>query len=151
MTPTERLKEIRDRLSAAEYRLTPQREVITKLLLEHSDQHLSAEEIYDLVRRTNPEVGLATVYRTLELLTDLHVIQSVDFGDGRQRYEFNDDRKHAHHHFICTRCGRVTEVAEDLLERLEAAIEAAHGCRITNHQVKLYGICGQCLRRDEDV
>lgn len=147
MTVSSRLKEIKDRISAAEYRLTPQREVILKLLAEQSCAHLSAEEIYDLVRRTNPEIGLATVYRTVEMLSELKVIHSIDFGDGRLRYEFTDEDKHAHHHLICTRCGRVTEVGEDLLEKLEQSIEGKHGFRITDHQVKLYGVCKECLGR----
>ncbi|MCL4515086.1 MAG: transcriptional repressor [Firmicutes bacterium] len=141
-----RLKDIKEKLAARDYRLTPQRELILEIFAENSDRHLSAEEIYDLIRQKNPDIGLATVYRTLELLEDLKVIQSINFGDGCARYEFTGDRHH-HHHLICLECGEVEEVDEDLLEKLEQSIEEKHGFRITDHQVKFYGICRRCQEK----
>lgn len=141
------LREAERRIAEADYRLTPQRALILRLLFEHDGEHLSAEDLYALVERANPEVGLATVYRTLELLAELRVVQAVDFGDGRARYELAGGERHAHHHLLCLSCGRVEEVGEDLLERLEQAIEAEHGFAIFDHQVKFTGLCRECRRK----
>jgi Fur family ferric uptake transcriptional regulator len=138
------LSDAERRLAEAEYRLTPQRALILRLLFEHGGEHLSAEELHALVGQTNPEVGLATVYRTLELLTGLRVVQAVDFGDGRLRYELAGEERHTHHHLLCLECGRVEEVRDDLLERLEQSIEAEHGFSILDHQVKFIGLCREC-------
>ncbi|MGE5508221.1 MAG: Fur family transcriptional regulator [Chitinophagales bacterium] len=138
------LREAEERLAKAEYRLTPQRSLILRLIFDHQGEHLSAEELYDLVRAANPEVGLATVYRTLELLEELKLLQAVDFGDGRVRYELAGEDRHAHHHLLCVQCGRVAEVSEDLLERLEHSIEQEYGFEILDHQVKFVGRCRAC-------
>lgn len=143
------LREAEQRIAEADYRLTPQRAVILRLLFAHEGEHLSAEELHSLVTRTNPEVGLATVYRTLELLSELRLVQAVDFGDGRARYELVGDERHTHHHLLCLECGQVEEVREDLLERLEQAIEEEHGFSILDHQVKFVGRCKACRSREK--
>jgi Fur family ferric uptake transcriptional regulator len=134
------------KLRAKEYKLTPQREEILRVLYQHRDKHLSAEDIHFLVKQRTPDVGLATVYRTLELLLDCDLVHRIDFGDGRQRYEVvtGPDAGHHHHHLICTRCGRILEVEEDLLEALEQRVALAYGFQVTNHQLKMFGTCREC-------
>lgn len=107
--------DVEEKLRAREYKLTPRREHILRVLLENKDKHLSAEEVYNLVKLKAPDVGLATVYRTLELFCDFDIIHSMDFGDGRKRYEFGDSESdgHHHHHLICLKCGAILEVEED--------------------------------------
>ena len=138
--------EVEEKLHSGEYKLTPRREHILQVFLENKDKHLSAEEIYNLVKKRAPDVGLATVYRTLELFLDFDVIHSIDFGDGRKRYEFGqgEGEKHHHHHLICTRCGKIQEVTEDLLEELEARVNQAYDFIITDHQLKFFGYCKEC-------
>jgi Fur family ferric uptake transcriptional regulator len=70
----------------------------------------------------------------------------MDFGDGRKRYEFgdNDFRGHHHHHLICLKCGIILEVAEDLLEDLEARVNRDFGFDVQNHQLKIFGYCRDC-------
>lgn len=138
------LDQILERLQEKDYKLTPQRQLVVQILLGNMDKHLSAEDIYHLVKRENPDIGLATVYRTLELLSDLEILQKIDFGDGRSRYEFREAAHHHHHHLICTSCGRVEEFAEDLLEALEHQVAARSGFRVTDHQVKFFGLCRDC-------
>lgn len=138
------LDQILEMLQEKDYKLTPQRQLVVQILLGNMDKHLSAEDIYHLVKRENPDIGLATVYRTLELLSDLEILQKIDFGDGRSRYEFREAAHHHHHHLICTSCGRVEEFAEDLLEALEHQVAARSGFRVTDHQVKFFGLCRDC-------
>ena len=137
---------VEERLKAEECKLTPRREAILKVLLENKDKHLSAEEVYYLVKKKTPDVGLATVYRTLELFTNHDIIHSIDFGDGRKRYEYGDSESqgHHHHHVICLTCGKILEVAEDLLDEIELRVSREFDFEVLNHQLKIFGQCKEC-------
>jgi Fur family ferric uptake transcriptional regulator len=137
------LEAARRKLTEREYRLTPQREAVLGVFLSHPGQHLSAEDVHTLVKKTHPDIGLATVYRTLDLLANLEVLQKIDLGDGRARYELGNEEHH-HHHLICIRCGRVDEFEVDLLESLEALVFKRTGFEVVDHQVKLFGLCREC-------
>lgn len=144
--------EVEDKLRANDHKMTPKRELVLRVLLENKDKHLSAEEVYNLVKLRAPDVGLATVYRTLELFTNFDIIHSMDFGDGRKRYEFGagDQESHRHHHLICINCGRIIEVNEDLLDELEARVTKTYDFVITDHELKIFGWCRECgPQRDE--
>lgn len=132
------------KLNEKDYKITSQRRVILKALLDNGEGHLSAEDVYNLVKLKNPEIGLATVYRTLELLAEMEVLQKMNFGDGRSRYELNEGEVHHHHHLICLNCGLVTEFTDDLLETLEEAIASKSGFKIVDHDLKFYGLCEKC-------
>jgi Fur family ferric uptake transcriptional regulator len=127
-----------------DYKLTPQRKVILNAFMDNVKGHLSAEDIYGIVKSSNPEIGLATVYRTLELLADIGVLQKMNFGDGRSRYEFAQEKEHHHHHLICLSCGEVLEFTDDLLESLETTVVGKTGFKILDHQLKFYGYCKKC-------
>ncbi|MHB8171641.1 MAG: Fur family transcriptional regulator [Thermincolia bacterium] len=137
--------EICSKLAENEYKVTPQRKIILKAFLDNGDGHLSAEDVYGIVKVQHPEIGLATVYRTLELLAELNILQKMNFGDGRSRFEFSEtDAHHHHHHLICVNCGQVTEFDDDLLESLETAISKKSEFKIIDHQLKFYGYCRKC-------
>jgi len=138
--------DVEEKLKSREYKLTSRREHILRVLLENKDKHLSAEEVYNLVKIKAPDVGLATVYRTLELFCEFDIIHSMDFGDGRKRYEFGDGEAegHHHHHLICLRCGVILEVEEDLLEDLETRVKRDMDFEVHNHQLKIFGHCKNC-------
>lgn len=141
------ISDVGEKLKAKESKLTTRRELILRVLLENNGKHLSAEEVYNLVKREAPDVGLATVYRTLELFQEFDLIQTIDFGDGRKRYEFGSEsgeNHHHHHHLICTKCGSIIEVNEDLLEELENRVSKKHNFTVTDHQLKIFGVCDQC-------
>ena len=129
-------------------KVTKQRVLVLGILSACPDKHFTAEEIYDLVKAEYPEMGLATVYRTIQLLNELGLIDRISFDDGAVRYEIGSapdrEQKHRHHHLICRRCGRVFSFQEDLLEELEAKITATTGFAVVNHEVKLYGYCKEC-------
>lgn len=129
------------------YKLTPQRRAILDIIIKTEGEHLTAEEIYDDVKKECPEIGLATVYRTVQLLEELEILSKLDFGDGSSRYELiHEQENHQHHHLICTNCGRVTEVQGDLLEVLEHNIEEKYNFKVKNHSLKFYGLCSECLK-----
>lgn len=139
------IAQVGEKLKSQEYKLTPQRQLILEVLLENKDKHLSAEEVYNLVKQKAPDVGLATVYRTLELFLEFEIIHSVNFGDGRKRYEYGEDNDgHHHHHAICTKCGTILEINEDLLEELERQVSEQFEFTVTDHELKIFGYCKNC-------
>src|SRR5699024_5638568 len=110
-------------------------------------KHMSTEEIFEEIKKTNSNIGLATVYRTMFLLEQLGILVKHDFEDGKNRYELSHPgQDHDHHHLICLKCGEVSEVKEDLLELLEKTIEKNYGFKVINHKVKFYGHCAKCRK-----
>lgn len=145
-----RIDRIKKQLHSASYKLTPQREATVAVLLEHEEDHLSAEDVFLLVKDKAPEIGLATVYRTLELLTELKIVDKINFGDGVSRYDLRQEgAAHFHHHLVCIECGAVDEIQEDLLEDVEAVVEKRWNFIIKDHRLTFHGICWRC-HGDED-
>ncbi len=138
------LKDIYTRLLERGHKLTPQRWAIISIFLMNKGRHLSADDVYSMLKETHPNNGIATVYRTLELLEEIEVLKKLDFGDGRARFEVVDEDSHHHHHLVCQTCGRITEFEDDLLEQLEATIERKTGFKINDHVAKFYGTCAEC-------
>lgn len=141
---------IGEKLQAANYKITRQREQIIEVLAAHPDEHLSAEDVYGLLLQSSSDVGLTTVYRTLDTLEKIGILHKIDFGDGHTRYEFkHSHEKHHHHHLICVSCGAVSEFKDALLEELEESIKKLHNFEILDHQVKFFGYCRECQKNDE--
>ena len=138
------LKDIYSRLLEGGHKLTPQRWAIISIFLMNKGRHLSADDVYGTLKETYPNNGIATVYRTLELLDEIGVLKRMDFGDGRSRFELKDDDLHHHHHLVCTNCGAIAEFEDDLLDSLEVVIERKTGFKIQDHVAKFYGLCAKC-------
>lgn len=140
---------LKENLKGKGYKLTPQRRAIVDILINNEGNHLTAEEIYDLVKVDCPEIGLATVYRTILLLEEIGIISKIDLGDNCSRYELvHEEESHYHHHLICTDCGKISEVEGDLLETLENNIEQKYEFHIKNHSLKFYGLCKKCYENN---
>ena len=145
-------EKVKDLLREKGLKVTSQRLMVLNILSAHGDEHLTVEEIYDLAKEESPEIGLATIYRTVQVLLDLHVIDKVTFDDGFTRYELNGEESasgHRHHHAICTGCGKVYSLESDLLDSLEEEVMEKLGFLVTNHEVKLYGLCSECRKKNE--
>lgn len=137
--------DFKEQLKERGLKLTTQRQAVLDIITENDGEHLSCEEIFDLVREDHPEIGLATVYRTLLLLESMELVYKLNLDDGCSRYELNKNKEdHRHHHLICTKCGAVAEVEEDLLESLEEQILKSKGFIVKDHRVKFYGYCKNC-------
>lgn len=147
----ERIERIKKQLHAPSYKLTPQREATVRVLLENEEDHLSAEDVYLLVKEKSPEIGLATVYRTLELLSELKVVDKINFGDGVSRYDLRQEgARRFHHHLICTQCGAVQEIQEDLLGEVERKVERDWSFKVKDHRLTFHGICKNCQENETD-
>ena len=147
-------EKVKDLLREKGLKVTSQRLMVLNILSAHGDEHLTAEEIYDLAKVNSPEIGLATIYRTVQVLLELHVIEKVTFDDGFARYELNGEETgsgHRHHHAICTQCGKVYSLETDLLDTLEKQVFESLGFEVTDHEVKLYGLCSACRRKAQNA
>lgn len=147
-------EKVKDLLREKGLKVTIQRLMVLNILSAHGDEHLTVEEIYDLAKEESPEIGLATIYRTVQVLLELHVIEKVTFDDGFARYELNGEETgsgHRHHHAICTQCGKVYSLETDLLDTLEKQVFESLGFEVTDHEVKLYGLCSACRRKAQNA
>lgn len=139
---------LKEELKKKGYKLTPQRRSIVDTIIANEGKHLTTEEIYDEVKRDCPEIGLATVYRTILLLEEMGIVYKLDLNDGCSRYELaHVNETHRHHHLVCNNCGKVLEVEDDLLEELETQIEASYKFKILDHSVKFFGLCENCKEK----
>ena len=133
---------LKEKLRGKGLKVTHQRLQVLSVLEENGGRHMTAEDIYELVSVDNPEIGLATVYRTLQLLLDMQLVDRIDFGDGCVRYEIghllNGDTRHNHHHLICKRCNK------------EEHIEKATGFHVLDHELKFYGLCSKCQKKENE-
>ena len=134
-------------------KVTNQRLLVLEVLADHRDKHMTAEDIYELVKEDYPEIGLATIYRTVQLLREMQLVDRINLDDGCLRYEISDlfdgETKHHHHHLICKTCGKVVPFEEDLLDELERLVEQETGFQVSDHELKFYGQCQECLKRQD--
>jgi len=130
-------------LRAKGLRLTPQRKVVLHIL-QQSDEHLDAEGIWRRARGECQDLNLATVYRTLNLLSAVGLIQQSFLGEGQKRgfYELMD--KPEHYHFACLNCGKVMELRSDQLKQAQRELEKCNGVQIINVHLKFEGLCPDC-------
>ena len=126
-------------------RVTPQRLKILKAFLNTED-HVSMEELFLLVRKTDRTVGQVTVYRTLKLLCEAGIASAVNFEEGMARYEPRD--LHHHDHLVCEKCGQKIEFINEHIETLQEAVCREHGFLPTAHHMVLYGICSACQSKE---
>ncbi len=146
----ERLNRVKQQLQQSSYKLTPQREATVRVLIENEKDHLSAEDVYLKVKDKSPEIGLATVYRTLELLAELKVLDKINFGDGVARFDLRKEgAKHFHHHLVCMECGKVEEIEEDLLPEVENRVEKEFNFKILDHRLTFHGVCSDCQAKKQ--
>ena len=125
------------------YRLTPQRMMVVDAL--HSvDQHISAEEIFAQVKARYPYANISTVYRTLELLKELGLVNEIALGDGRIRY--HPAEKGHHHHLVCQKCGGVIDLPESALLPLEDILFRDYRFKADLKHLAVFGLCADCRK-----
>jgi len=124
--------------------VTSQRLEIARVMLG-SERHLSADEVATELDTRGSGIGLATVYRTIDLLVKSGLVVERDFGEGFRRYESARDIPH-HEHLLCTVCGKVREFRDERLERMTTLVAEAHGYARQRHRLVIYGVCDDCQR-----
>ena len=129
-------------LSKHNLKATRQREIILDEFLS-SPSHLSAEELYLRLRCNNPNIGYATVYRTMKLLAESGIASERHFGDRQTRYEPNISEEH-HYHLICNTCGKIIEFEDSQIEALFMKTANMHNFTLSHQRLELYGLCPDC-------
>ncbi len=139
----EAIEKLKSVLKNKGMKYTEQRALILQLLMK-LDEHLNAEELYEVVKKEHPEqnIGIATVYRTLNFLEEVNLISSISFGKEGKKYESNDTEHHDH--IICTSCGKIVEFFDEEIEKRQESIAEQKGFMITDHNMQLYGLCETC-------
>lgn len=132
-----------ERLRDRGLKSTSPRDDIARVFFELG-RHISAEELYAEVKKINPHVGYATIYRTLKLLKECELLSERHFDEGQARYEVAGD--HHHDHFICETCGKIVEFEDDELERMQQTVARKLGVKLHRHKLELYGLCADCHR-----
>lgn len=106
--------------------------------------HLTAQELFDMVRTSYPDIGFATVYRFLRTLSEWGYLTEVRLGLAPARYEWAD-KKH-HDHLTCTSCGLICEFENDQIESLQVQVASQLGFKLTGHVLELFGLCRRCQK-----
>lgn len=135
---------LNDYLARQALKQTRQRKIVVEEFLR-IDRHVDAEDLFQIVRKRDPKVGLATVYRTLNLLKEAGLADQKSFRDGRSVFEVHRPDHH-HDHLVCLDCGRVIEFENEEIEALQVKVAEELGFKLTGHRLDLYGHClrGTC-------
>ncbi len=135
-------KRVENALRQGGYKLTPQRRTVIKSII-HTHEHLTPAEIYERVCREDPQIGLVTVYRTLEILAELNLICEMHAGGNCRSYLMRRPVEH-HHHLICSDCGTVIEFTDCDLGELERRLAEENSFKISDHILEFVGQCRKC-------
>lgn len=140
------IEEFKKALKDNGLKYTKQREVLLKILY-NSDVHFTPEALHSLVKKDYPElnVGIATVYRTLNLLEDSGMATSISFGAQGKKFELAN--KPHHDHLICKSCNKIVEFEDASIERKQLNVAKEYGFALTSHIMQLYGICSDCSKK----
>ena len=111
-----------------------------------TEKHLTADELHRLVLKKIPTIGIATIYRTVKLLKESGLCREIRLEDGITRYEHFYGHEH-HDHLICSDCGRLTEVFDPEIEKLQEKLIKKHGFKVDSHKLEIYGTCKQCKNK----
>ncbi len=138
--PQARLEQMLAKLKSRNFRLTPQRLAVLQILAA-STNHPSVEDIYEEVKQVFPTTSLATIYKTVSLLKEIHEVLEIRFTDSSR---FDGNKPYPHPHILCLRCGRVLDPELPGVDQLVAAAAACSGYQIVDHRLNFYGICPDC-------
>jgi Fur family transcriptional regulator, ferric uptake regulator len=137
----QRMELFHSRLRERGLKSTAPRDDIARVFFDLG-RHVNAEELYGEVKKINPHVGYATIYRTLKLLKECELLSERHFDEGQARYEVVGE--HHHDHFICENCGKIIEFENEDLERIQQVVAQKMGVLLQRHKMELYGLCADC-------
>jgi len=139
-----KMESLKAYLEAKGLKSTAQRDYIADTFFR-SNTHITLDELLKKVKRKTPNIGYATVYRTMKLLTECGLAIARQFGDGQTRYENLPEDGH-HDHMICIKCSKITEFQNQKIEQLQSEMAKKHGFTVVNHKLELYGYCSDCTK-----
>ncbi len=135
---------LKSHISRHNLKVTKERSAVLRAFLA-SARHITAEELYRKMKDENSSIGLATIYRTLNLFCESGLAEQRQFGDGQARYELVYNVSH-HDHLICQECKRIIEFQNEEIETLQKKVAKKNHFKIFSHKLELYGLCSDCLK-----
>ena len=133
---------LNDHIKNSGLRPSSQRNSILSII-QMEKRHYTVEEIYEIAKKTDSGIGIATVYRTIRLFCDAGIAREIQLLNDVTRYEVITDNTH-HDHLICADCGMFVEISSDIIEKEQSLIALNYGFELTDHNLILYGICKEC-------
>ncbi|AFZ13594.1 ferric uptake regulator, Fur family [Crinalium epipsammum PCC 9333] len=129
------------------WRLTPQRETILQIFQNLArGNHLSAEDLYDLLQNEGEKISLSTIYRTLKLMARMGILRELELAEGHKHYEINQPYPNHHHHLICVRCNKTVEFKNDSILKTGTKTARKEGYHLLDCQLTVHAICPSCQR-----
>ncbi|WP_448560802.1 Fur family transcriptional regulator [Trichothermofontia sp.] len=129
------------------WRLTPQRETILKIFQDlPKGNHLSAEDLYNLLHEKGEGISLSTIYRTLKLMARMGILRELELAEGHKHYELNQPYPYHHHHLICVRCNKTIEFKSDQVLKIGTKTAQKEGYHLLDCQLTIHAICPTCQR-----
>lgn len=125
-------------------RITGPRRTLASLLIETVGKDFTVEELWDMALQRDPDVGRATVFRSVEILRDLHLLDRIEFANGSHRFRLCQETGHHHHHITCSTCGKVVEVDACLSKELIRSVEQLVDFSVEGHRLEFFGRCSSC-------
>ncbi|MEO0948218.1 MAG: transcriptional repressor [Cyanobacteria bacterium J06641_5] len=134
-------------LNARGWRLTPQRERILHLFQNlPGGDHLSAEELHELLQQRGEKISLSTVYRSLKLMTRMGILRELELAEGHKHYEINRPHPHHHHHMVCVQCNRTVEFKNDSILKHSLKQTEKEGLQLIDCQLTVMAVCPEAIR-----
>jgi len=145
------------RLNKQGVSITDERQVVLSVLTRNQNRHLTVEDIYLAAHEEKPTIGIATVYRAVNLFVRSGILSKFEFGEGKARYEIvpGSDEPGHHHHLICKKCQKILnyedfmEEEQKFVEMVQSGLEERYHFRIEDHIIQFYGYCEECLKKED--
>lgn len=129
------------------WRLTPQRETILQVFQNlPKGEHLSAEDLYELLQEEGEAISLSTIYRTVKLMARMGILRELELAEGHKHYEINQPYPHHHHHLICVRCNKTIEFKSDSILKVGIKTTTKEGYHLLDCQLTIHAVCPTCQR-----
>ncbi len=135
---------LQEHIARHHLKVTKERSAILRAFMQ-AERHVTAEELYRMMKEKHSSIGLATIYRTLNLFCECGLAEQRQFGDGHARYELTYNVNH-HDHLVCTQCKKIIEFENLDIEKLQEKVAKAHRFTVYSHKLELYGLCSDCAK-----
>ena len=137
---------IKERLNARGWRMTPQREKILQLFQNlPRGNHLSAEELHQLLENQGENISLSTIYRSVKLMTKMRILRELELAEGHKHYELNHPYPHHHHHIVCIQCNKTIEFQDDSILKHSLKQCQKEGFQLIDCQLTVMTICQEAI------
>jgi len=147
MIATYTASSLKAELNEKGWRLTPQREMILNVFQNlPKGEHLSAEDLYNVLQEEGAGISLSTIYRTLKLMARMGILRELELAEGHKHYELNQPHPYHHHHLICVRCSKTIEFKNDQILKIGSKAAQKDGYYLLDCQLTIHAVCPTCQR-----